>query len=310
MFATLLLTVLTGVPAAPQDKKANDKAVALAPKLDLLSGDETYKKSDSKESELTGKLAKRDAAKPAPDNAYLMEVSAVRTVIVESKVNGKKVTRTELVPETRYYAIYVGARVEALAPYLGKTVKLTGKAIDDSFWPGRLELWDPKAKAEEDEGCCIDEKDVPVKIHARASWPFADLSPKGDKQGKQFVIRSAAELVNNPNVGMLADGKADGTGEKLTAEVAKLLKVDSIDWKKQMLIVVSGGIKTTGGWRIDIAAVTKGEKACAVTWSMEAPNGIATQAISRPAVVALVDRCEGEVHFVMTAVQLKPAPQK
>jgi hypothetical protein len=307
MLATVLLTVLTGVPAAPQDKNADDKAATLAAKLDLLSGDETYKKSDGKESELAGKLVKANATNPPPANAYIMEVIFFRTVIEKGVFNGKEFTKTQLVPGTENHPIYVGAKGEALVPYIGKSVKLTGKLVNGTFWPARLELWDPKVKPEEDEGCCVDEKDVPLKIHARAAWPFADLSPKGDTQGRQFVIRSAAELVNNPNFGMLLDGKADGTGEKLTAQLAKLLKVDGIEWKKQMLVVVTGGVKATGGWKIDIAAVTNGEKACTVSWSLEAPKGVATQAFTHPALVALVDRCEGEVAFVMTAVQVKPA---
>jgi hypothetical protein len=312
MLAILLLTVLTGLPAAPQDKKAEDKAIAA--KIDVLTGDAAYQKSEAKEYELAGKLVKSTLDNAGPARSYSVEAIVFVPVTVEREVNGKKVATTELVPEMRIQFIYVGNKGDALKAYAGKTVKLTGKLLETGvppktiniFWPGRLELWDPKAKVEEDEGCCVEEKDAPLKIHAKATWPFAATGPQADKSRKQLVIRTAAELVANTNTGPAPED----TDEKRIAAVAKLLKVDSIDWKKQMLVVVSGGIKTTGGWRIDIAAVTKGEKACTVSWSMEAPNGIATQAISHPAVVALVDRCEGEVHFVMTAVQLKPAPQK
>jgi hypothetical protein len=311
MLATLLLTVLTGLPAAPQDKKA-DKGVA--PKVDVLVDDATYKQSQAKEYELAGKLIRSTADNAGPARSYSMEVIVDVPVTVEREVNGKKVATTELVPETRTQFIYVGNKGDALKPYTGKTVKLTGKVLEtgaapktiSTFWPGRLELWDPKAKAEEDEGCCIDEKDTPLKIHAKAHWHYADTSPQADKSGKQIVIRSAADLIANMNIGQ-TPGDSD---EKRVAAVAKQLKVGSIDWKKQMLIVVIGGVKSTGGWKIDIAAVTKGEKACTVTWSLEAPQGVTPHAITHPAVMALVDRCEGEINFLKTAVQIKPAVPK
>ena len=52
----------------------------------------------------------------------------------------------ELVPETRTQFIYVGNKGDALKPYAGKTIKLTGKVLETGvppktiniFWPGRL----------------------------------------------------------------------------------------------------------------------------------------------------------------------------
>jgi hypothetical protein len=312
MLATLLLTALTGLPAAPQDKKADDKAVA--PKIDILVDDATYKQSEAKEYELAGKLIRSTADNAGPARSYSMETIVHVPVTVEREVNGKKVATTELVPETRTQFIYVGNKADALKPYAGKTVKLSGKLLEtgvppktiNTFWPGRLELWDLKAKVEDDEGCCIDEKDTPLKILAKANWHYADTSPRADKNGKQLVIRSAADLVANMNIGRTPED----TDEKRVAAVAKQLKVSSIDWKKQMLIVVTGGVKASGGWKIDIAAVTKGEKTCTVSWSLEAPQGVTPHAITHPAMVALVDRCEGDVNFLMAAVQIKPATPK
>jgi hypothetical protein len=314
MLATLLLTLLTTSPSAPQDKKVDDKGVA--PKIDILVDDATYKKSEAKEHELAGKLIRSTAVEAGHARFYSVEAIVYVPRTVEREVNGKKVTTTELVPETRTQLIYVGNKDDALQAYAGKTVKLTGKALEtvvgsktiNTFWPGRLELWDPKAKVEDDEGCCIDEKDAPLKIYAKAHWHYADMSPRADNNGKQFVIRSAADLLANMNIGRTPDG----TDDERVAAVAKQLKVGSIDWKKQMLIVVTGGVKESGGWKIDIAAVTRGEKACTVSWSLEAPQGVTPHAVTHPAVMALVDRCEGEgtVNFLKTAVQIKPALPK
>jgi hypothetical protein len=308
MLAILLMTALTGAPTGAQDKKADDKAVAA--KIDLLIDDATYKKSAAKEYELAGKLTKSTADNAGPASSYCMEIVVFRSVTVEREVNGKKLSTTEVVPETVKQFIYFGNKGDALNPYAGKTIKLTGKLLEANvapnstniFWPGRLELWDPKAKVEEDEGCCVEEKDTALKIYAKTDWPFVNGVQGDGKKGQQFAIRSAAELVAKANAGAVAAGKQDGVEKKQTAEIAKLLGVDSIDWKKQMLVVVSGGEKSTGGWKIDIAAVTKSEKGATVSWALTPPTGVATQAFTHPALVALVDRCEGDIQFLMTTL--------
>src|SRR5262249_62190700 len=57
------------------------------------------------------------------------------------------------------------------------------------------------------------------------------------------VIRSAKELA------AAEGGKGDPAA---AARLAKLLKVEAIDWDKQMIIVISGGVQRTGGYSVEV----------------------------------------------------------
>src|SRR5205085_1154936 len=109
--------------------------------------------------------------------------------------------------------VYVGGNPKILDPYVGKKIKFVGKAVvmelegrkHNEIWPASLVvLAAEKKEAGKGEG---------PKIHAKSAASFG--------KGGSTVIRMA--------------------DEKETAELAKRLKVDSIDWKKQMVIVISGG---------------------------------------------------------------------
>jgi hypothetical protein len=85
--------------------------------------------------------------------------------------------------------------------------------------------------------------------------------------------------------------------EKATADLAKKLKVDAIDWKKQMVIVIAGGQQRTGGYSVEAKSLEVKDGKLIVHWKLNAPDGIATQVISYPALTILVDRFEGDVVF-------------
>src|SRR5947208_16116121 len=59
------------------------------------------------------------------------------------------------------------------------------------------------------------------------------------------IIKSAEQL------GKLQSTEAD----KASAALAKALKVESIDWKKQMVIVISGGQQRTGGYSVEVKSL-------------------------------------------------------
>src|SRR5262249_21990435 len=136
-----------------------------------------------------------------------------------------------------------------------------------------------------------------LKIHARGVWRYVSARPDGPKEGQKLVFRSAAELVAATPFKNL-DAPAQVVEKQATAELAKALKVDTIDWAKQMVIVVTAGGRPTGGWKIDISAVKGKGKTVEVHWKATPPTGFATQAFTHPSVVALTDRVEGEVKFV------------
>lgn len=317
MLAAMLLSVLAGVPAAQPDAKKDAPA-----KQELFAAENWYKGQAGEEQQFIGvlkKVANKGKAGIGRMNAYVLQSTRQEKVPVVVKVDGKAVTEYRHVEVTFERDVYVAGKNDILDSYVGKHVLMVGKAVTlqlegrtyNEIWPARIEVL-PEAKkldklpgAQEDEGCCdMGDNAKELKIHAKTRWQYVSSAPDGDKKGKQFAMRSAAELVaNTPFKGR--DGTKEAVEKAATEELAKALKVTAIDWSKQMLVVVTGGVKSSGGWRIDISKVAVDGKTASVLWSLSAPEGFATQAFTHPSLVALVDRCEGEVTFIPTAT-VKP----
>ena len=141
-----------------------------------------------------------------------------------------------------------------------------------------------------------DDKTPEPKILARAYWPYGKANPDAGKKGETVVIRSAAELIKRSPWSEL-DAPPQVVEKNATEAVAKLLKEPDIDWKKQMLIVVTAGAKPTGGWKVNVDALKVQEKTLTVEWSVTPPKGFATQAFTHPGQVILVERWDGPVMF-------------
>jgi hypothetical protein len=139
-----------------------------------------------------------------------------------------------------------------------------------------------------------------LKIIAKAPWSYASAKPDGNKEGHKLVLRSAAELVAATPFSKL-DAPQQIVEKQAAAELAKALKVEGIDWGKQMLIVVTGGVKPTGGYSVEITDLKVAGKMLTVTWKLNRPRGFATEAFTHPGQVVLVPRFEGEVRFVVMA---------
>lgn len=118
------------------------------------------------------------------------------------------------------------------------------------------------------------------KIHARAAYKIGQTSK---------VLRSAEELGTLTNTG----------ADRATAQLARAFKVDSIDWKKQMVIVISGGSRPTGGYSVDAQKLEVKDNKLIVHWKLNspAPGSFVTQAFTHPMQAILVDRREGAVEF-------------
>jgi len=136
-----------------------------------------------------------------------------------------------------------------------------------------------------------DEKDRDLKILARGAWPVRHEKPT------QLVLRNAEELALAHGVAP-KDAKEKRFQADVTTDVALLLKVKAIDWDKQMLVVVSAGMKRTGGYRVEILSLPVKDGTLTVRWKLHspAPGGIVTQAITYPAEMILVE-CVAAVKF-------------
>ncbi|HZZ82353.1 MAG TPA: protease complex subunit PrcB family protein [Gemmataceae bacterium] len=108
---------------------------------------------------------------------------------------------------------------------------------------------------------------------------------------KTQVLRTVDELNKAIPVG--------GKTYKITKVLAGLLKVNSVDLEKQMVIVVYAGEKRTGGYSVEVKSLEVKDKKLIVHWKLNSPgpDDIVTQAITHPQLVLLVDRFDGEVVF-------------
>jgi len=176
--------------------------------------------------------------------------------------------------------VYAGSQGKLLDPYVGKKVKLVGKAVDMEV-EGRMhyEIWTATLTVLGDakKG---DAKAGDLKIHGSTPARLA---------AGPVIIKSAEQL------GKLTNTDAD----KATANAAKMLKVDSIDWTKQMIIVISGGTQRTGGYSVEAKSLEKKDGKLIVNWKLNSPppGSFVTQALTNPALSILVDRFEGDVVF-------------
>src|SRR5262249_42999104 len=105
------------------------------------------------------------------------------------------------------------------------------------------------------------------------------------------VIRSAKELA------AAEGGKGDPAAA--VARLAKLLKLEAIDWENQMIIVISGGVQRSGGYSVELKKLAAADKTLTVHWTLNRPKPgqPVTLALTHPMLTVLVERFDGEVRF-------------
>jgi hypothetical protein len=285
MLATLVLTLAVGAAEPPAKEPAA--------KLELFAKEDWYKEQKGKEEDFVGVLekVKRDGVGFGRFNPY-------RFVMGEGDKKG-------------VCEVYVGAKTDILDAYVGKKVKLTGKAVDvevegtthHEIWPARLEL----LAAKKDDGKKDKPADDPVRealrqldeaerqLRERARQleeeqrllkeELARLDEKGPKivattfwrpagtnaMPHTAVIRTSEEAA--VAMGVTADkAKLPDAQKEATAQLAKQFKVDKIDWTKQMIVVATGGRKNTGGYSVEFTGLEVKDKTLTVKWKLNSPK--------------------------------------
>jgi len=126
-----------------------------------------------------------------------------------------------------------------------------------------------------------------LKVFAKAPGRPVGAAPRG-----HLILRSPEELTK-----VMAG--LGGNIDKSLERVTKMLKVDKIDWKKQMLLIISGGRQRTGGYRVELTSLkVKGDE-LTVRWKLigPRPGQAVTQALSYPALTLLVERYDNTIRF-------------
>lgn len=265
---------IVGVMAALSAPADGPKKV-VPMKIELFAAEDWYKSQAGEEKTFDGVLR----YKPRP--AGVVGFNRFHAFRLELKAGGQAVRE-----------VYAAGKEELLKPYADRRVRLTGKAVDmevegkfhAEIWPARLELL-PDAPPGQ-----------PVKLLGKAAW-LASTEP--GTPGRWAAIRSREEFA--------AAIKPETEVNAALARVAKMLKVDGIDWSKHMLVVVAAGAKPTGGYKVDIVQVTRADGVLTVHWKLHAPKpgDIVTMAFTHPAQVVLIEQVPDQVVFVPPPAEAK-----
>jgi hypothetical protein len=131
-------------------------------------------------------------------------------------------------------------------------------------------------------------------ILAQALWP--DGWP-AEAPRKEWVIRSEQELIDRRL--RAPEHVLEEMRKRALAQYVKALRVDEIDFSRQMIVGVSGGVQESG-ISVDVLRAEVDSKGTTMTiyWSLRpAAAGRKDVEIGHPAEVVLVDQFEGDVQF-------------
>ena len=269
MWTSLLLSVgcITGVPLPEGAKKEDPKVLV----VELFAKEQFYKEEESKEAEFDGILMKREG-KGGPK----IGIGRNNPIYLQMEKDSREV--------------YLGGQPQKLDPYVGRKVKIIGKPMlvlkHREIWPASMLVY-PDSQGDSKS----------LKIHATGAWTYGTADPDNPQKPLTRVFRSAAELITTPPFSNL--DALPAVVEKMASDaLAKALKVDAIDWSKQMLIVATAGTQSSGGFKVEILSVKENDKNLLVTWKVTPPDGFATNAFTHPGVVVLVDQNAKPAQFI------------
>jgi hypothetical protein len=242
-------------------------------KLELAGAEAWYRNQKAKEETFVGVLEKL----PLPPGAVgFGRINPFQLVLEDGKAKKE---------------IYLGARGALLAPYAGKKVKLTGKAVEmevegkqhHEVWPARLEVVRADDKPDKKPEAGSGEGEEAGKLLAQGPWT-------GPRPRQMVVFHSAKDVMKtfSPSGGGAPPGSGENAETELAKGLGKMLKFDKLDFKKHMLVLVSlpPGAKGRG---VKVTDATVKDKKLVVQWK--------ETETATPAVLAVFPQFEGEVTF-------------
>jgi hypothetical protein len=190
------------------------------------------------------------------------------------------------------HELYVGGRAVRVSVHVGAKVRITGKLVEvEVDGKKRTELW--PARLESLGETVVEAPPPPPKppmdgVLARCNWqPAAAMTLKGGR----YIIRDPETLAR--------EMKVTGTDLRTaaTATMARMLRVETIDWNKQMIVTISVGLRGSSADKLTVTKVEMDGTTLMVTYRLSAsePGGTG---IGYPAETVLVDRTDGAVRFV------------
>lgn len=138
-----------------------------------------------------------------------------------------------------------------------------------------------------------------VEPVARALWPDG-WSPEAPR--REWTVRSEDELID-PRL-RAPEPVLERMRAEARARYEKALKVDRIDFDKQMVVGVSAGVRPAGT-RVEVTKVRAESdgKTLTVTWREVPPGPKPAEGIAHPAEVVVIEKFPGTVRFRQDGVK-------
>ncbi len=132
---------------------------------------------------------------------------------------------------------------------------------------------------------------APVKVLAKGEWRHGGVNGK-----KALVILKAEDLANLLPYSNL-DAPPAAVGRMAAADLAADMGVKSIDWSKQMAVILLTGEAGSGGYTVEVTKLKAEKGTLTVSWKRTAPAGAADSVITHPSLAVLLPRFTGKVVF-------------
>ncbi len=188
--------------------------------------------------------------------------------------------------------VFIGTGNPNLLPFLNRRVRLTGMSVDLKV-DGRMryEIW--PAKLEVAGGGPIIVGGMggdPVNIITSTDWGVTigpGAVPLIGTGQIQLLCRNPDQLLN-----------AMGGKQKSVDNLYRSLNVKNIDFRRNMVLFVSGGICRGAGHTVEITNLTMNDQTLQVRWALRSPAGNpALGNLTHPSKVLIIPRSDGPVRF-------------
>jgi hypothetical protein len=182
--------------------------------------------------------------------------------------------------------VYTNGKDHLLAPFVSHRTKIVGKVVvvevDGQkvleLWPARMEV-----HGEMPFGVIGE-----LKMLAQTPQPFLNLIRRGHEP-QPIVIRDGHQLAQYMGLQGVPNGH-----QMASAQAARQLGLrGTIDWNKQMIIAVYGGLQRTPSC-VEITKVTRSDTGIDVHWKLTNAN---VGANNYPQTTIVIQRFDGEIRF-------------
>jgi hypothetical protein len=188
--------------------------------------------------------------------------------------------------------IYANGKDYLLSPYVGHRVRLSAKAVETEIdgkqvtelWPAQLEDLGP-APANALAGIGI--------IARTETWNWLPSGFAQHSKPEPVVLRDAKEAAK-----FLGTGTNTQSETRATTAIVQALGKQSIDWAKQMVVIIPGGVVSGfAGARVDIDQIALQDDGLNIYWHVTPQGSRISGVDTHPVTTVLIAKYNDAIHF-------------